>query len=116
MKMNGPMSKRYFVQISTDPDVDPLNCAVHMACPTQALTDGYFVHVFFTSHSMKVLQVAYVDAQDEKASQPPGQCSAMTHTLIDGAEGIYCSTGSQRAIGVTPDNAHKVLAGGCELN
>ena len=110
------MGKRYFVQISTDPDVDPRKCAVGMACAAQAVTDGHFVHVFFASHAVKLLLVAYIDALDEKVSQQPGQCSAMLHTLVDGAEGIYCSTGSQAVVGVTPDNAHGVLVGGYELN
>ena len=79
------MGKRYFVQISTDPDVDPLKCATGMAWAAQAVADGHFVHVFFASHAVKLLLVAYIDALDEKVSQQPGQCSAMLHTLIDGA-------------------------------
>jgi hypothetical protein len=39
------MGKRYFVQISTDPDVDPRKCAVGMACAAQAVADGHFVPV-----------------------------------------------------------------------
>ena len=77
---------------------------------------GISYTLFFASHAVKLLQVAYIDALDEKVSQPPGQCSAMLHTLIGGAEGIYCSTGSQAVVGVTPDNAHEVLVGGYELN
>ena len=39
----------------------------------------------------------------------------MMQALVDQAEGIYCSTGSQAVIGVTPDNAHEVLLAGLEL-
>ena len=40
----------------------------------------------------------------------------MMQTLIDQAQGIYCSTGSQKVVGVTPDNAHEVLIPGLDLN
>jgi predicted peroxiredoxin len=110
------MSKRYFVQISTDPDVDPRKCAVGMACAAQAVTDGHFVNVFFASHAVKLLQAAYIDALDERVSQGSGQCLNMLQTLIDGTEGIYCSTGSQAVVGVNQDNAHEVLVGGYDLN
>ena len=35
---------------------------------------------------------------------------------MDGAEGIYCSTGSQAAVGVTVDDANGVLVEGLDLN
>ena len=36
--------------------------------------------------------------------------------LLAGAEGIYCSTGSQAVVGVTPENASDVLVEGLEMN
>ena len=50
------MSKRYFVQISTDPDVDPRKCAVALAGAGQAITDGHSLNIFFASHSVKHLK------------------------------------------------------------
>ncbi|MFL2986941.1 MAG: DsrE family protein [Candidatus Poriferisodalaceae bacterium] len=110
------MSKKYFVQISTDPDVDPRKCAVAMACAVQAITDGHSVNVFFASHAVKLLQSEFIGGLDERVSQEPGFCRQMLGALMEGAEAIYCSTGSQAALGVTPDNAADVLVGGLELN
>ena len=39
------MSKRFFVMISTDPDVDPTKCGVGLACAAQAVSDGHEVNV-----------------------------------------------------------------------
>ena len=36
--------------------------------------------------------------------------------LVAGAEGIYCSTGSQAVVGVTQENASDVLVEGLEMN
>ena len=110
------MSKRYFFQISTDPDVDPRKCAIAMACAAQAVSDGHSVNVFFASHAVKLLQSEFIGGMDERVSQEPGFCRGMLGALMDGAEGIYCSTGSQAAVGVTVDNANGVLVEGLDLN
>ena len=109
------MSKRYFVQISSDPDVDPRKCAVALACAVQAITDGHSLNIFFASHAVKLLQNEFIDGLDERVSQEPGFCKQMIEALMEGAEAIYCSTGSQAVLGVTPDNAADVLVGGLEL-
>ena len=51
-----------------------------------------------------------------QAGREPGFCKQMIEALMEGAEAIYCSTGSQAVLGVTPDNAADVLVGGLELN
>ncbi|MAK25242.1 MAG: hypothetical protein CL414_08505 [Acidimicrobiaceae bacterium] len=109
------MSKKYFFQISTDPDVDPRKCAVAMACAAQAVSDGHSVDIFFASHAVKLLQSEFVDALDVRVSQEPGFCKEILKALMEGAR-IHCSTGSQAALGVTPDNADEVLVEGLALN
>jgi hypothetical protein len=96
------MGRRYFVQILTNPDVDPSKCNVGTACATQAVTGGHFVNGFFASHAVKLLQAADVQSLDEKVSQAPGQCLSILQILIDEAEGINGSTASQAVTGVDP--------------
>ncbi|HAX05724.1 MAG TPA: hypothetical protein DCX77_08615 [Acidimicrobiaceae bacterium] len=110
------MTKSYFVQISTDPAVDPRKCVIGIACAAQAAADGHSVNVFFASHAVQLLQDQFISSLDDKVSQDPGSCKSMMQALVDQAEGIYCSTGSQAVVGVTPDNAHEVLLEGLELN
>ena len=110
------MSKSYFVQISTDPDVDPRKCVIGLACAGQAATEGHAVNIFFASHAVKLLHANYIDSLDDKVSQEPGWCRATLQILIDASEGSYCSTGSQAVVGVTPENAHEVLVPDLELN
>ena len=43
------MSQKFFIKISTDPDVDPVKCVVGMACAAQAVTAGHDVDVFFAA-------------------------------------------------------------------
>ena len=109
------MSKKYFFQISTDPDLDPRKCAVAMACAAQAVSDGHNVDVFFASHAVKLLQSEFVDAMDARVSQEPGFCKEILKALTEGAR-IHCSTGSQAVVGVTPENADDVLIEGLTLN
>ncbi len=108
------MSKTFFVMISTDPDNDPMKSLVALACATQATSDGHEVNVFFAAHGVKLLQADYLKTLDDRVSQPTGFCREMFDKLIERAS-IYCSTLSQAANGVTPDNAHDVLVGGYEL-
>ncbi len=110
------MSKKYFVMFATDPEVDPRKCAVGLACARQAVSDGHEVVAFFASHSVKLLQSEYIGSLDSKVSQDVGFCREMLDALISGAEGIYCSTGSQAVVGVTPENASDVLVEGLEMN
>ena len=100
--------------ISTDPDIDPTKSLVALACATQATSDGHDVNGFFAAHGVKLLQADYLKALDDRVSQPTGFCREMFDKLMERAS-IYCSTLSQAANGVTPDNAHDVLVGGYEL-
>ena len=108
------MSKTFFVKISTAPDIDPMKSLVALACATQATSDGHEVNVFFAAHGVKLRQADYLKTLDDRVSQPTGFCREMFDKLIERAS-IYCSTLSQAANGVTPDNAHDVLVGGYEL-
>ncbi|KIE52690.1 MAG: hypothetical protein MB55_07260 [marine actinobacterium MedAcidi-G3] len=110
------MAKNYFVQISTDPEVDPRKCVIGIACAAQAAIDGHTVDIFFASHAVRLLHEEFITSLDQHVSQETGWCKSMMQTLIDQAQGIYCSTGSQEVVGVTPDNAHEVLIAGLDLN
>ena len=110
------MSKSYFIMFSTDPDVDPRKCAVGLACAAEAVSDGHEVNVFFASHAVKLLQSDYIGSLDGRVSQEEGFCRGMLDALVAGANGIYCSTGSQAVVGVTPENASEMLVGGFDMN
>ena len=56
----------------------------------------------------------YINAIDSRVGMPDGASRAMLDQLASGAS-IACSTGSQAVVGVTPDNADEVLAGGLDL-
>ena len=129
------MSKSYFMMFSTDPDVDPRKCIVGLACTAQAIADGHEVVVFFASHAVKPLQSEYINTFDAKVAEgqievehwtkspevvanarEKGISRSFLDVLLTGAEGIYCSTGSQAVVGVTPENASDVLVEGLEMN
>jgi predicted peroxiredoxin len=129
------MSKSYFMMFSTDPDVDPRKCIVGLACTAQAIADGHEVVVFFASHAVKLLQSEYINTFDAKVAEgqievehwtkspevvanarEKGISRSFLDVLLTGAEGIYCSTGSQAVVGVTPENASDVLVEGLEMN
>ena len=129
------MSKSYFMMFSTDPDVDPRKCIVGLACTAQAIADGHEVVVFFASHAVKLLQSEYINTFDAKVTEgqievehwtkspevvanarEKGISRSFLDVLLTGAEGIYCSTGSQAVVGVTPENASEVLVEGLEMN
>ena len=120
---------------STDPDVDPRKCIVGLACTAQAIADGHEVVVFFASHAVKLLQSEYINTFDAKVAEgqievehwtkspevvanarEKGISRSFLDVLLAGAEGIYCSTGSQAVVGVTPENASEVLVEGLEMN
>ena len=108
------MSKTFFVMISTDPDVDPVKSLVALACATQAISDGHNVNAFFAANAVKLLQADYLKALDDRVSQSAGFCREMFDKLTQQAS-VYCSTMSQAANGVTPDNAQDLLIGGYDL-
>ena len=129
------MSKSYFMMFSTDPDVDPRKCIVGLACTAQAIADGHEVAAFFASHAVKLLQSEYINTFDAKVAEgqievehwtkspevvanarEKGISRSFLDVLLAGAEGIYCSTGSQAVVGVTPENASDVLVEGLEMN
>ena len=129
------MSKKYFVMFATDPEVDPRKCAVGLACAAQAVSDGHEVVAFFASHAVKLLQSEYINTFDAKVAEgqievehwtkspevvanarEKGISRSFLDVLLTGAEGIYCSTGSQAVVGVTPENASEVLVEGLEMN
>ena len=120
---------------STDPDVDPRKCIVGLACTAQAIADGHKVVAFFASHAVKLLQSEYINTFDAKVAEgqievehwtkspevlanarEKGISRSFLDVLLAGAEGIYCSTGSQAVVGVTPENASDVLVEGLEMN
>ena len=105
---------KFFVMFSTDPDVDPRKVVVGLACAIQAVSDGHQVQTFFASHSVKLLQVDYINAIDSRVGMPDGASRALLDQLASGAS-IACSTGSQAVLGVNPDNADEVLVGGLDL-
>jgi len=123
------------MMFSTDPDVDPRKCIVGLACTAQAIADGHEVVVFFASHAVKLLQSEYINTFDPKVAEgqievehwtkspevvanarEKGISRSFLDVLLAGAEGIYCSTGSQAVVGVTPENASDVLVEGLEMN
>ena len=123
------------MMFSTDPDVDPLKCIVGLACTAQAIADGHEVVAFFASHAVKLLQSEYINTFDAKVAEgqievehwtkspevvanarEKGISRSFLDVLLTGAEGIYCSTGSQAVVGVTPENASEVLVEGLEMN
>ena len=109
------MSKNMFFKIVTDPEVDPRKCIVGMACANQAINDGHQVSVFFASFAVKLLQKEYITALDGRVGTPEGFCLDILGDLVKNAEGIYCSTGSQAIVGLTPENSDGVFVEGLDL-
>jgi len=106
------MSKKFFVKIVTDPDVDLRKCVVGIACAAQAINDGHDVDVFFAANGVKMLSAGFIENLNNSGMLPSGMISNMMKTVSNGAVNVYCSTGSQAANGVTPENAaEKLLAG-----
>ncbi len=106
------MSKRIFVKILTDPEVDLRKCVVGLACAAQAINDNHRVDIFFASNGVKLLQTNYLKSINETLDLPDDQSIKLMSTIIQGAENIYCSTGSQTANGINPDNAEGILLDG----
>ena len=106
------MSKKFFVKIVTDPDVDLRKCVVGLACAAQAISDGYDVDMFFAADGVKMLNSEYISGINESGKLPEGMIFGMVKTITEGAKNIYCSTGSQAANGVTKENADSILLTG----
>ena len=106
------MSKKFFVKIVTDPDVDLRKCVVGLACAAQAISDGYEVDMFFAADGVKMLSHQYISVINESGTLPEGMIFGMIKTITEGAKNIYCSTGSQAANGVTKENADSILLTG----
>ena len=106
------MSKRIFVKILTDPDVDLRKCVVGLACAAQAVNDGHILDIFFASNGVKLLQNQYLESINGILNLPEGMSMKLMKTVIEGAENIYCSTGSQEANGIHADNAEGILIDG----
>ena len=106
------MSKKIFVKILTDPDVDLRKCVVGLACAAQAINDGHRLDIFFASNGVKLLQTQYLESINGILNLPEGMSTKLMTTVIEGAENIYCSTGSQEANGIRPDNAEGILLDG----
>ena len=106
------MSKKFFIKIVTDPDVDLRKCVVGIACTAQAITDGYDVDVFFAADGVKMIHADYIKGINEQGNFPDGMIFNMLNVITEGASKIYCSTGSQAANGVTKENADEILLEG----
>ena len=106
------MSKKFFVKIVTDPDVDLRKCVVGLACAAQAISDGYEVDMFFAADGVKMLNSKYISGINESGTLPEGMIFGMIKTITEGAKNVYCSTGSQAANGGTKENADSILLTG----
>ncbi len=110
--LGNPMSKKFFIKIVTDPDVDLRKCVVGIACAAQAINDGHDVDVFFAADGVKMIHSDYVKGINEQGNFPDGMIYNMLSVITEGASKIYCSTGSQAANGVTKENADDMLLEG----
>ena len=106
------MSKKFFIKIVTDPDVDQRKCVVGIACAAQAINDGHEVDVFFAADGVKMIHAAYINRINKQGGLPEGVIFNLLNVITAGASKIYCSTGSQAANGVTKENADQMLLEG----
>ena len=106
------MKKRFFVKIVSDPDVDLRKCVVGVACAAQAINDGFDVDVFFAANGVKMLNAEFIENLNNSGMLPEGMIHNMMQTITSRAAGVYCSTGSQAANGVTKENAAQILLDG----
>ena len=106
------MSKKFFIKIVTDPDVDLRKCVVGVACAAQAIKDGYDVDIFFAADGVKMIHADYIKGINEQGNFPDGMIFNMLNVITEGASNVYCSTGSQAANGVTKENADEILLEG----
>jgi predicted peroxiredoxin len=109
------MSKDFFIKLVTSPDVDPLKCVVGLGCVAQAINDGHKVDVFFAAAAVQLLHAEYLSNLDKTIDAPSGMCQGFIKTIMNGANGIHCSTASQAHFGVSQDSP-KALVEGINLN
>ena len=83
------MSKKFFIKIVTDPDIDLRKCIVGIACAAQAINDGYDVDVFFAADGVKMIHAAFIQSVNEKGSIPDGMIYDMMNTITSGASKVY---------------------------
>jgi len=112
MKYQYFMGKNFFVKIVTDPDVDLRKCIVGLACANQAIEDGHEVNMFFASNGVKLLHSLYIEQLNAGGMFPEGMIPNLMNSITNGANVIYCSTGSQAANGVSKENADEHLLEG----
>lgn len=106
------MSKKIFVKIVTDPEVDLRKCVVGLACASQAVKDGHDVSVFFAANGVKMLNSRYLKSINQMEILPNNMIFDILNSITQGATNVYCSTGSQAANGVTSENAGEKLLEG----
>ncbi len=108
------MSKKFFVKIVTDPEVDLRKCVVGLACASQAIKDGHDVSIFFAANGVKMLNSRYLKSINQMEVFPSNMIFDILNSVTQGAINVYCSTGSQAANGVTSENAGEKLLQGYE--
>ena len=108
------MSKKFFVKIVTDPEVDLRKCVVGLACASQAIKDGHDVSIFFAANGVKMLNSRYLKNINQMEVFPSNMIFDILNSVTQGAINVYCSTGSQAANGVTSENAGEKLLQGYE--
>ena len=106
------MSKKFFIKIVTNPEVDLSKCIVGIACAAQAINDGHDVDVFFAADGVKMIHADFINGINEQGTLPDGMIFQMMKAVTDGASNVYCSTGSQAMNGVTKENAETTLLEG----
>ena len=90
------MSKKFFVKLVTDPEVDLRKCIVGIACAAQAIKDGYDVDVFFAANGVKMLHSEFVEGINNSGDMPDGMFNGMMKTITDDANKVWCSTGPKQ--------------------
>ena len=105
------MSKHFFIKLVTSPDIDQLKCIVGLGCTAQAINDGHKVDVFFAAAAVQLLHADYISALDKTFDASPNMCQDFLETIINGANGIYCSTASQAFFGVSQESSGAIIEG-----
>mgnify|MGYP002865267344 CR=1 FL=1 len=103
--------KKFFIKFVTDPAVDQFKSGVGLGCAAQAINDGYFVNVFFAAAAVQLIHKGYVKGIAASLNAPEGMFEGFLETIIEGANGIYCSTQSQMVFGVSPDSQEDLVDG-----
>ena len=105
------MSKHFFIKLVTSPDVDQFKCIVGLGCTAQAINDGHKVDVFFAAAAVQLLHTEYIFNLDKTIDAAPNMCQGFMKTIINGANGIHCSTASQAYFGVSQDSSEALIKG-----